>query len=175
MDSGDNGSSSDDSGSKTGHETSSATKPTCAVSLGVSSSNECKTKNTVIGGEDEGGLVAAALNLRDHQDGWLDIDHLPDSVLEFEDTIAEDKCQTTGNIEDNLASNGVKDGQAKDGSQKIEHHISVAVDGPGDECEVGHDMEDAIADSVTDDIEVDGKGSHGKEGYTAGLGGDDES
>ena len=94
MDSGDDSSSSDDSGRNIGHGTSSATTPTCAVSPGVSSSNEGKMKNTVIGGESAGGPVVAALNHQEHRDSsWLYIDHFPDSNLGFEDCATEDECK----------------------------------------------------------------------------------
>lgn len=63
MDSSDNSSSSNDSGSDTGHIALSATTSTCAIPPDVSSTNEGKIKNTVIGGKDGGGSVAAALNL----------------------------------------------------------------------------------------------------------------
>lgn len=68
MDSGDDSSSLDDSGSNTEYETLSATTPTCAVSPGVSSSNEGKMKNTVIGDGGVGGPVAATLKLHEHRD-----------------------------------------------------------------------------------------------------------
>ena len=144
MDSGDDSSSSDDSGSNTGYDASSATTPTCAVSPSVSSTNEDKMKQTVIGGEGTGGPIASALNLQEHQDsGWLNIDHFPDSGLVFENNIAEDKCQKMGNIEDKCqkmgnikdksGSDGTKDGEAEDGSQKMDYNINGAEDGPGDE------------------------------------------
>ena len=152
MDSGDDSSSSDDSGSNTGHETSSATTPTCAISPSGSSSNETKIKNTVISGEGAEGPVTTALNLQEHQDSsWLNIDHFADSHLEFEDSATEGEYQKMGNI---------KDGQAEDG--------------PGDEGWVEHGGDFVIADPEMDGIEVDGDGSHGKDCYRAGVGGDAE-
>ena len=172
MDSGDDSSSSDDSGSNIGHETSSATTPTCAVSPSVSSLDEDKVKNTVIGGEDARGPITTALNLQEHQDSsWLDVDQFPDSDLRFED---EDKCQKMGDIEDNLRSDGAKDGQFEDGSREIDHHANLAENWPEDEDGVEHGGEDAITDPEMDGIEVYGDGSHSKGGHRAGFGGDAE-
>ncbi|KAL8635020.1 MAG: hypothetical protein Q9228_007450, partial [Teloschistes exilis] len=64
VDSGHN--SSDDSGSESGHEASSATTSTCAMSPGVSSSNEGQMKNTETGGKKAEGLVSAALDPQEH-------------------------------------------------------------------------------------------------------------
>ncbi|KAL9631784.1 MAG: hypothetical protein Q9164_005705, partial [Protoblastenia rupestris] len=69
------------------------------------------------------------------------IDHFPDNNLGFENSAAEDECQRTGNIEDELGSNRAKDGQAKDGSQEMDHNAV----GTGDKDEMGHGGEDAIA------------------------------
>ncbi|KAI4201553.1 MAG: hypothetical protein LQ350_003168 [Teloschistes chrysophthalmus] len=67
--------SSDDSGSDSGHEASSATTSTCAISPGVSSSNEGQMKNTKTGGKETGRLIAAALNPQEQRDSsWPDID-----------------------------------------------------------------------------------------------------
>ena len=55
-------SSSDDSGCDSGHEASSATTSTCAISPGVSSLNKGQMKNTETGGKEAGRLVVAALN-----------------------------------------------------------------------------------------------------------------
>ncbi|KAL8740110.1 MAG: hypothetical protein Q9190_007154, partial [Brigantiaea leucoxantha] len=60
--------SSDDSGTDSGHEASSATTSTCAISPGVSNSNEGQIKNTVTSGKEAGGLVAAALNPQEQRD-----------------------------------------------------------------------------------------------------------
>ncbi|KAI4192980.1 MAG: hypothetical protein LQ350_008517 [Teloschistes chrysophthalmus] len=103
--------SSDDSGSESGHEVSSATTSTCAMSPGVSSSNEGQMKNTETGGKEAGGRVAAALNPQEHRDSsWLDIDHFFNSGLEAEYGAAEGKCQETGNFEDPPGPDGTKDG-----------------------------------------------------------------
>ena len=172
MHSGDDDSSSDDSGSDTGHETSSATTPTYAVSPGVSSPNEGKMKNTVVGGEDAGGPVTAALNLQEHQDSsWLDINQFPDSHIGFEDGAAEDECQKMGDIEGNLGSDGAKDGQAEDGPQEMGYNVDWDEDGPGNEDGVERGGEDVIADPEMDGIGVDGEGSHGKDDPMVGVGG----
>ena len=105
MDSGDDDSSSDDSGSYTRHETSSATTPTCAVSPGVSSSDEGKIKNTIIGGGGAEGSITAPLNLKEQRDSsWLDVDHFRDSHMEVEDGAAEDEYRKRKIIEDNTGS-----------------------------------------------------------------------
>lgn len=76
-------SSSDESGSDTGPDSSSATTPTCVISPVFGSSNEGKMENTMIGGGGAEGPVAAALNPHEHRnDRWLDIDHFPDGELE---------------------------------------------------------------------------------------------
>ena len=168
-------SSTDDPGSNTGHETSSTTTPTCAVSPVSSNSNEGKIEITEIGGEDTGGPVAAALNLEEQQDSlWLDINHFPKSNLGVEDGAAEDKYQKIKNIEDNSGSHNAKDGQAEDRSREMDHHANMAEDGPRDEDEVGHGGEDAIPDPEMDGIEVYSDGSHSKDSHVAGVGGDVE-
>lgn len=94
VDSGDDSSSSDDSGSHTGHEALSATTPPCDTSPGPRNSNKGKIKNTVIGGEDAGGPFTAVMNLQEHQDSsWLDIDYFPDSHSVFEDSVNEDNTK----------------------------------------------------------------------------------
>lgn len=175
MDSADDSSSSDDSGSNIGHETSSATTPTCAISPGISSSDEDKIKNTVTGGGGAEGPVTVALNLQEHQDSsWLVVDQFPDSDLRFEDRAAEYKCQKLGNREDSLRSDGAKDGQAEDRFREIDHHANLAGNGPEDEDGVEHGREDAITDPEMDGIEVYGDGSHSTGGHRAGVGGDAE-
>ena len=149
--------------------------PTCAVSPGVSSSDEDKIKNTVTGGGGAEGPVTVALNLQEHQDSsWLDVDQIHDSDLRFEDRAAKDKCQKLGDLENNLRSDGAKDGQAEDGSREIDHHANLAENGPEDEDGVEHGGEDAITDPEMDGIEVYGDGSHSKGGHRAGFGGDAE-
>ena len=173
MDSGEDSSSSDDSGSNIGHETSSATTPACAVSPGVSSSDADKIKNTVTGGGGAEAPVAVALNLHEHRDSsWLDVGQFPDSDLRFEDRAAKDKCQKLGEIEGSLQSDGAKDGQAKYGSGEIDHHAHVAENGLEDGAE--HGGEDTTTDREIDGIEVYGDGSHSKGGHRAGFGGDAE-
>ncbi|KAL8799826.1 MAG: hypothetical protein Q9200_007435 [Gallowayella weberi] len=167
--------SSDDTGSDSGHEASSATTSTCVISPGVSISNEGPVKNTVTGGKEAGGLVAAALNPQEQQDSsWLDIDHFFNSDLDAEDGAAEGKCQKTGNIEDKPGPDGAKDGQAGDGSQDLHHSVNGAEDGIGDGDGVKHGGEDVIADPEMEGLEVDGEGFHGKDGHTAGVGVDAE-
>ena len=174
MDSGDD-SSSDDSGSNTGHDALSATTPTCAVSPSVSGTNEGKMEHTVIGGEGTGGPIASALNLQVHQDSsWLNIDYFPGSGLVFEDNIAKDKCQKMGNIEDKSRSDGTKDDEPGDGSQKMDHNMNGVEDGPGDEDGVEYGGEDIITDPEMNGIEVDGDGSRNKGGHGAGVGGGTE-
>ncbi|KAG8526797.1 uncharacterized protein KY384_008226 [Bacidia gigantensis] len=108
----------------------------------------------------------ALTNLRDYQDSsWLNIDHLPGSGLKFKDGITKD----------NFGSDSVKDGRAEDDSHEIKQYFGVAEDGPRDGDEVGHGMEDAIADSETDGIDIDAEVSYGKEVHRAGLGGDAET
>lgn len=134
MDSGDDSSSSssDDSGSDTGHDASSATTPTCAVSPGVSSTNDGKIKHSVIGGEGTGGPIASALNFQEHQDSsWLNIDDFPGSGPVLEDNITEDN-QKIGNIEGKSGSDGTKHGDVEDGSQEMDHNMNGAADGSGD-------------------------------------------
>ncbi len=112
------------------------------------------------GGEDAGGPVTTALNIRDHQNSsWLDIDHLPDSHPGFEDKSGSD---------------GAKDGGVEDGSQEVDHHVNGAEDGPRDEDVVEYGGEDINADPEMDGIEVDGDGFHSKGGHRAGVGGDAE-
>ena len=127
-------------------------------------------ENTMIGGEDSGGLVAAALNLQEHQDSsWLNIDHFPDSDLGFENNAPEDKCQRMGNVEDKLGSDGAKDGQ------EMDYNIDRVEDGPGDDNGVAHSGKDIIADSEMDGIEVDDGGrSYSEDGHKAGVGGNVE-
>ncbi|KAG8529796.1 uncharacterized protein KY384_005277 [Bacidia gigantensis] len=171
VDSGDDSSSSDDSGSNIGHETSSATTPTCAVSPSVSSLDKDKIKKTVTGGRGAEGPVTVALNLQEHQDSsWLDVDQFPDTDLRFEDRAAEDKCQKLGDLEDNLRSDSAKDGQAEDGSREMDHHANRAEDEDG----VEHGREDAITDPEMDGIEVYSDGSQSKGGHRAGVSGDVE-
>ena len=176
MDSGDDSSFSDNSGSDSGHVASSATTLTCANSPGVSSPNEGKIKYTVLGGEDGGGPVAAALNLQEHQDSsWPDIDQIFDSGLVFEDHAAEDRCQKMGDIEDKLGSDGTKDdGETEDGSQEMDHNVNGAGDEPGDEDGVEYGGEAPIVDPGMDGIEVDGGGPHSKGDHRAKVGGDAE-
>ncbi|KAL8959486.1 MAG: hypothetical protein Q9193_003661, partial [Seirophora villosa] len=172
VDSGDDSSSSDDSGSDTGHDASSATTPTCAVSPGVSSINEGRMKHTVVGGEGTGGPIASVLNLQEHQDSsWLNIDHFPNSGLVFEDNKAEDRCQKMGNIEDKSGSDGTKDSEAEDGSQEMDHNMNGAEDEPADEDGVEYGGQDIITDPEINSIEVDGDGSRSKDGHGAGVGG----
>lgn len=167
--------SSDDSGSESGHEASSATTSTCAMSLGVSSSNEGLMKNTETGGKEAGGLVAAALNPQEQPDSsWLDIDHFFNSDLEAEDGAAEGKCQETGNFEDKPGPDGAKDGQAGDGSQGMHYSVNGAEDGPGDGDGIKHGGEDDIADPEMEGLKVDGEGFHSKDGHMAGVGVDTE-
>lgn len=67
-------------------------------------------KNTVISGESVRGFDSVALNLQEHQDSiWLDVDHFPDSHLEFEVSAAEDKSQMMGDIENKSGSDGRSD------------------------------------------------------------------
>ncbi|KAL9628380.1 MAG: hypothetical protein Q9164_007299, partial [Protoblastenia rupestris] len=167
--------SSDDSGSESRHEASSATTSTCAISPGVSRSNEGQMKNTETGGKEAGGLVAAALNPQEQQNSsWLDIDHFFNSDLEAEDGAAEGKCQETGNFEDKPGPDSAKDGQAGDGSQDMHHSVNRAKDGPGDGDGVKHCGEDVIADPEMEGFEVDGEGFHSKDGHRAGVGVDTE-
>ncbi|KAI4260742.1 MAG: hypothetical protein LQ352_000134 [Teloschistes flavicans] len=166
---------SDDSGSDSGHEASSATTSTCAISPGISSSNEGQMKNTVSGDKEAGGLVAAALNPQEQRDSsWLDIEHFFTSDLEAEDGAAEGKCQETGNFEDKPGPAGAKDGQAGDGSQDMHHSVDGAEDGPGDGDGVKDGGEDVIADPEMEGLELDGEGFHGKDGHKAGVGVDAE-
>ncbi|KAL9123901.1 MAG: hypothetical protein Q9217_006714, partial [Psora testacea] len=118
-------SSSDESGSDTGLESSSATTPTYVISPVFGSSNEGKMENTMIGGGGAEGPVAAVLNPHEYRDDrWLDIDHFPDGELEAdhnsdragiregqgtEDNGAEYKCQKTGYIEDKTGPGVAKD------------------------------------------------------------------
>ena len=167
--------SSDDSGSDRGHEATSATISTCAISPGVSSSNESQMKNTETGGKVAGGLVAAALNPQEQRDGsWLDIDHFFNSDLEAEDGAAEGKYQETGNIEDKSRPDCAKDGQTGHGSQGMHDSVNGAEDGSGDGDGVMHGGEDVIASPEVEGLEVDGKGFHGKNGQRAGVGVDAE-
>ena len=174
MDSGDDSSSSDDSGSDTGPVASSATTPTCAISPGSSSPNEGKMENIMIGGGSAGGPVAATLNLYEHRSsGWLDIDQFSDSDLGLEDRAAEDRRQKMGNIEDKTGSSGAEDGQAGGRSQEVDHSGNGAGDGPRDEDRVEHGGEATFADPEMDSI-VDGDGPHSKGDHRAGVGGDAE-
>jgi len=157
--------SSDDSGSDTRHEASSATTSTCAVLPGVSSSNEGKKKNTVI---DRGDAGEPAPNSQEHQDSsWLNIDQFSDNHPGFDDRAAEDRCQKMGDIEDPSGS----DGQAEDEYQDMDYYVKWAEDGHGDEDEVAHSKEDVVADSETNGIEVDGDGSHSDYSHGAKVGG----
>ena len=132
-------------------------------------------KNTVIGGEDEGGPVTVALYLQECQDNsWLDINQFPDGHPEFEDRVAEDKYQKIGDIEDKLEYDGATDGQAEGSSQEIDHNTIVAEDGPGDEDGLEHGGENAIADPEPNGIEVYGDRSHSRGGHKAGVGGNAE-
>ena len=175
MESGDDFSSLDDSGSNIGHETSFATSSTCAISPDVSSSDEDKIKNTVTGGGGTEGPVIVALNLQEHQDSsWLDVDQFPDSDLRFEDRAAENNCQKLKDLEDTLQSDDIKDGQAGDGSREIDHHANLAENGSEDEDEIEHDGKDAITDLEMNGIEVYDDESHSRGGYWAGFDGDVE-
>ena len=168
MDSGHN--SSDDSGSNNGHEATSATTSTCAISPGVSSLNKSQIKNTKTGGKEAEELAAAALNPQKQRDSsWLDIDHFFNGHLEAEDGAAEGKYQETGNIEDKSRPNRAKDGQAGHGSQYIHHSVNRAKDRPGNGDGVKHSGEDVIADPEIEGLEVDGEGFHSKDGYRAGV------
>lgn len=176
MDSGDDSSSSDDFGSDTRHEASSATTSTCAISPGVSSSNKGMIKSTITNSKDTGGFVAAALNAHEQRDSsWLDIDHFLNSDLEVEDRAAEGKYQEMGNIADKSGSNGAKDSQAQDGSQEVDHNDNGAGDRPGDEDGVEHGEDDVIMDPVMDGIEVNnGNGPQIKDGHSLGVCGNGE-
>ncbi|KAL8794593.1 MAG: hypothetical protein Q9182_007609 [Xanthomendoza sp. 2 TL-2023] len=151
VDSGHN--SSDDTGSDSGHEASSATTSTCVISPGVSISNE--------------GLQNSS---------WLDNDHFFNSDLDAEDGAAKGKCQKTGNIEDKPGPDGATDGQAGDGSQDMHHSVNRAEDGigDGDGDGVKHGGEDVIADPEMESLKVDSEGFRGKDGHTAGVGVDAE-
>ncbi|KAL9580022.1 MAG: hypothetical protein Q9212_004739 [Teloschistes hypoglaucus] len=147
--------SSDDSGSDSEHEASSATISTCGMSPGVSSSNEGQMKNTETGGKEAEGLFTTALNSQEQRDNsWLDIDHFFNSDLEAKDGAAEGKCQETGNFEDKPGPDGAKDGQAGDGSQGMHH---------------SYGGEDAIADPEMEGLEVDIEGFYSMDGHGAGV------
>ena len=174
MDSGGDSSFLDDSSSDTGPALS-ATTPMSTVSPGSSNPNEGKIKNTTIGGGSAEGPVTSPLNLHEYRDSWLDIDHFPESYLEFEDSVAEDKHQKIGNIEDESGSNNAKGGQAEDGSQEIEHNGNGAGDRPGNEDEVEYGGDDVIVDPVIDGIEMDNRdGPQIKDGHSLGVGGNGE-
>ena len=175
MDSGDKDASLDDSSSKAGHETSSTTTLTCALLPGVSTSKENRIENTIFEGEDARGPDVATLNPQEcRASGWLDIDDFPDYHWGFEDNIAKGKPQEKEDIQDELGRGRAKDKQAKDGLHEIEHNISGAEDGLGDEDEVGRVKNNGIADLEMDGIDLDGEGFHRRDGYKARADGDIE-
>ena len=109
MDSGDDDSSSDDFGSNTRYETSSATTPTYAVSPGVSSSDEGKIKNIIIGSGGAEGSITAPLILEEQRDSnCLDVDRFPDNHVEIEDGAAEDGPQDEDVLE-HVGEDTIKD------------------------------------------------------------------
>ena len=166
-------SSSDDSGSDSGHEASSATTSTCAISPGISSSNKGQTENTETGGKEAGGLVATAVYPQEQPDSsWLDIDHFFNSDQEAEDGAAEGKYQEMENIEDKPGPDGAKDGPAGDGFQDSHHSVNGAEDGHGDGDGDGlkHGGEGVIADPEMEGLEVDGEWFYSEDGHRAGVG-----
>ncbi|KAL8831579.1 MAG: hypothetical protein Q9191_000788 [Dirinaria sp. TL-2023a] len=165
----------DDFGSESRHEASSTTTSPRAMSSGVSSSNEGQMKNTVTGDKEAGGLVTAALNIREQPDSsWLDIGQFFNTDPEAENGAAESKCQETGNIEDQPGPDGIKDGQAGDGCQDMNHSVDGAEDGPRDADGVMDGGEDIIAGPGMKGLEVDGGRFPGKNCRRAGVGVDTE-
>ncbi|KAL9129217.1 MAG: hypothetical protein Q9217_002286, partial [Psora testacea] len=163
--------SSDDSGSDTGREPFSAMTPTC-----VSSSDEYKKKDTVTGGKGAEGPVTVAPTLQDS--GWrLDIDQFPDNYVGFEDRAAEGKHQKTGDIEDNIRSDGAKGSEAEGGPQEMSYNVNPAENGPEDDEDdddvdrVEHNGGDAITVPEMDGIEVYGDRSHSKSSPRVGFSG----
>ncbi|KAL8702672.1 MAG: hypothetical protein Q9201_004158 [Fulgogasparrea decipioides] len=117
-----NSSSSDGSGSNTGHEAPSTTISTCAVSSGLFSDG--KMENTIVSGGGSGRIDVVASDLQEHQDSsWLDIDYFSKNHLEFEGNANVDQCQKMGDIEDKSESNDAQDGQAEDGSRETDYSI----------------------------------------------------
>ena len=171
VDSGDEPSSSDDSGSNTRPKTSSAGTPTCGTSPGISSSDEGKKKNTMTGGGGAERSITIPLNLEKQRDSnWLDVEH----CVGVEDVAAEDEYHKIKNMENNSGSHNTKDGQAKYDSQVIDHDGNGAEDEPRDKNVVEHGEEDTIVDLEMDGIEVYGDGSYSKDDHRAGVEGDAE-
>ena len=161
----------DDSGSDSGHEASSASTSTCAISSDVSSSNKGQMNKTVASGKEAGALVTAALNPQEQRDdSWLDIDHFFNTDLEAEDSAAEGKFQEMGNIEDKPGPDGANDGQAGDGSQDMQHSVNGAEDRPGNGDGLKHSGEDIIAHPEMEGLGAEGEGFHGKDGQRSGVG-----
>lgn len=101
----------------------------------------------VIGGDDLGGPVTAALNPNeDRNSSWLNIDRFSDSHLAFEESAAENEYPKMGNIEAKSGSGVAKDDEADDGAQEMDNNVNGAEDGHGVEGGVEHGGKDVIAD-----------------------------
>lgn len=132
-------------------------------------------KNTTIGGGSAEGPVTSTLYRHEYQDSWLDIDHFPENYLEFKDSVAEDKHQKMGNIEDKSGSNDAKGDHAEDEFQEVDCDGNGAGDRPGNEDEVEYGGDDVTVDVVMDGMEVDNvDGSQTKDRHSYGVGGNGE-